>query len=605
MLFFSSPTAWAQSGETLTYSAYDGTEELTSWGSNKKENYGVAIHLTDPNLSGMVIKAVRVPFDDHVDGLSGGAVFLTKTLSVASKLNVADISVDSFTVASGWVEVELAEPYTITESGVYVGYTFNEDELVEAPVVTIDKPGTEDFYVFSTRTYRKWDNLCASAGKSSPLQVILTNVPPNAASITFNEMDISLNNPKVPLTISNHGARGIQSIDYSYTLNGVGQSLHHDFTPSIASLFNKSVELDLVLHENTELGTQTLTVVIDKVNGEGNLDNSPTHTADIHVYPYLPVKRALLEEYTGTWCGYCPRGFVGLEHMHRLYPDDFICVSYHNNDPMEFTSNYPNSISGYPDAWLDRIHQTDAYSGDGSSYPQHFNLDVIWSARNKDKAPLGIDVTARYTDEEQTKIEVATLITSPVDMSDANKYRVSCILVANGLTKAGDNNHQSRWEQSNYYANNTDAWPDDDMKPFTEGGNYVGDLTYNFVMCGWSGRNGISGSIPANLTAAVPHEYKYNFDITKAVNSSGYPIYQDKEKMEVVAIILNASTGEVVNANKCKVLSDNLSGVFNTDAPKTVTPIRYYTIDGKPLNAPQKGITLVRMSDGSSLKKVK
>lgn len=595
----------SQSGETLTYSAYDGTEDLTSWGTNKKENYGVAIHLNDPNLSGLVIKAVRVPFANDVNGLSAGAVFLTKTLSVVSKLNIADISVDSFTVANGWVDVELAEPYTITEDGVYVGYTFNEDELIETPVVTIDRSGAEDFYVFSTRTYRKWDNLCALEGKSSPLQVVLTNVPDNAASINFDEMDISLNNPKVPMTISNHGAQGIQSIDYTYTLNGVGESLHHDFVPPVASLFNKSVELDLVLPENTELGTQTLTVVIDKVNGEDNQDSAPAHTADIHVYPYLPVKRALMEEYTGTWCGYCPRGFVGLENMNRLYPDDFVCVSYHNNDPMEFTNNFPNAIEGYPEAWLDRVQKTDAYSGDASSYPQHFSLDKTWSTRNKEKAPLGIDVTAQYVDEELTKIEVVAQITSPVDMSDASKYRVSYILVANGLTKAGDNNHQSRWEQSNYYSNNTDGWPDDDMKPFTEGGNYVSDLTYNFVMCGWSGKNGISSSIPAKMTAAVPHVHKYSFDIIKAVNNAGYPIYQDKEKMEVVAIIVNASTGEVVNANKCKVLSDELSGITHSDAQKKVMPIRYYTIDGKPLNTPRKGITLVRMSDGSTMKIVK
>ena len=75
--------------------------------------------------------------------------------------------------------------------------------------------------------------------------------------------------------------------------------------------------------------------------------------------------------------------------------------------------------------------------------------------------------------------------------------------------------------------------------------------------------------------------------------------------MEVVALIVNASTGEVVNANKCKVLSDELSGIANAHAGKATMPIRYYTIDGKLLKAPQKGITIVRMSDGSSMKVVK
>ena len=63
---------------------------------------------------------------------------------------------------------------------------------------------------------------------------------------------------------------------------------------------------------------------------------------------------------------WCPKGFVGLENMDALLGDDFVGVSYHNRDPMEFAGGDEDRSSPMarplsPAHTLDRVHPTDPY----------------------------------------------------------------------------------------------------------------------------------------------------------------------------------------------------------------------------------------------------
>ena len=49
---------------------------------------------------------------------------------------------------------------------------------------------------------------------------------------------------------------------------------------------------------------------------------TPTGTA---TYDRVTV----VEEGTGTWCGWCVRGIVALEYMRENYPDKFIGIGVH------------------------------------------------------------------------------------------------------------------------------------------------------------------------------------------------------------------------------------------------------------------------------------
>lgn len=65
--------------------------------------------------------------------------------------------------------------------------------------------------------------------------------------------------------------------------------------------------------------------------------------------------KLVVEEGTGAWCGFCPRGIVGFEAMSEKHPDDFIGIAIHNGDAMAF-EEYIRFIgfNGFPQALCNR-----------------------------------------------------------------------------------------------------------------------------------------------------------------------------------------------------------------------------------------------------------
>ena len=45
-----------------------------------------------------------------------------------------------------------------------------------------------------------------------------------------------------------------------------------------------------------------------------------------------PINKVLMEDFTGTWCGYCPPVKLAIEQARQLYPDNISVVATHQND---------------------------------------------------------------------------------------------------------------------------------------------------------------------------------------------------------------------------------------------------------------------------------
>lgn len=105
---------------------------------------------------------------------------------------------------------------------------------------------------------------------------------------------------------------------------------------------------------NEETGDQELSITISEVNGQPNGDKAATTAIPLRVYPFLSVNRPLVEEYTGLWCGYCPRGYVALETMKELYPDRFVGIAYHSGDDMGSGVEFPTYPDGFPAGFINR-----------------------------------------------------------------------------------------------------------------------------------------------------------------------------------------------------------------------------------------------------------
>ena len=111
-------------GMTMTYGAYDGSQQQYYWGTKRNENYDVAIHLALPALVGKQVTGVIVPIQT-LEKITHWRAWMTQELAIVNKVNVPDICSVDFTPQEGQQEVTVMfrEPYTITAEGEYVGYS--------------------------------------------------------------------------------------------------------------------------------------------------------------------------------------------------------------------------------------------------------------------------------------------------------------------------------------------------------------------------------------------------------------------------------------------------------------------------------------------------
>ena len=68
------------------------------------------------------------------------------------------------------------------------------------------------------------------------------------------------------------------------------------------------------------------------VYAEYTIDGQLYITDEIDYNVVNPVNKVLMEDFTGTWCGYCPPVKLAIEQVRQLFPDNISVVATHQND---------------------------------------------------------------------------------------------------------------------------------------------------------------------------------------------------------------------------------------------------------------------------------
>lgn len=584
-------------GASINYGYYTGGEEIGMFGEGKPQTYDVAIHVQNPALVGTHIESVTIPVMD-AEALTNIKVWLSSQLRVEDGKNAPDLTEVNVTSAeAGFVNVKLDKPYIIPEEGVYVGYTFDVNEITNAetayPVAVIAQDTPGGFYLHTSRGFLKWFDVSGMIGANAVIQVTVSGskVQENAAAPLDGDMvyvKVQGGEQEVDVNVENHGSEGIKSLDLEYSVAGNVGTQHIDLDKPVEGFFGKIYTATLKIPEISERGNYTLDVKVTKVNGIENQDAITQASTPIVALKTVPKHRTLLEEYTGTWCGYCPRGYVALETLAALYPDDYVLISYHNGDPMEIMASdyFPSYVSGFPDAYIDRTMEVDPYYGTGN-----LELGVINDLEQRAKVFGQADIQlGAELSESGVSVKVTANVSFPYDVTDG-KYALEYVLVEDGLTGTG-----SDWDQSNYYSGGGMG----DMSFFDEAEDYVPGLVFNDVAVLMSQIGGIEGSIPANVQADTPVTHKYTFYLFDARNTAGEKVIQNAANLKVVALLINQETGEVVNANKVKVGENTGINAIQNNGSQMVA-VDYFDLGGRKLSSLQRGanIVVIRYADGT------
>lgn len=581
----------APEGSAESYAAYcDDNAKAAGFSSGRAQGYDLAMFVNDPSLKGLKVKGLRITAP--ATGIAQYTGWLSTGLSLEMKDGVkvakADIASNVGNVADGHAEVLFDEPYEIGEDGFFAGYTIPVTVEERPIMITNDKMGG-GLWLHTTAAYRNWTDM-SSLG-SPCIELILEDQQENAATILLPANSYAKKGEPINVTASlvNHGTSTLTAGEYTYEINGVTNTLTLQ-NYILGDHWGRSSNIMIELPGIEEAGSYPLTVTVTKVNNADNKDVAPTHEGRVNIMDFVPVHRVLVEEYTGTWCGWCTRGLVAMKLLAEAYGDDFIGVAYHNADPMEVTSDYPSPVQGFPSAFVERYYDVDPYHGyDQSGFGMKDLIDYLMTQL----AVVDLNVKADWADE--AKSEVKAKVESNFMMNgDGNDYAIEVMLIEDDMYGPAGTD----WDQHNYYPSYVNEYGSEpNLGPLCYMPETIEGYHFNDVLVATSGT--IDESLPASIVANTVNNFEYSFAVDDIYNTSYEPLIQNKEKLHVVAIVVDKATGKVLNAAKAKVGASAVNEI-GTDN-KEIATTTYFDLTGRMVSDPDNGIYIkvVRYTDGS------
>ncbi|HQK98132.1 MAG TPA: Omp28-related outer membrane protein [Bacteroidia bacterium] len=367
---------------------------------------------------------------------------------------------------------------------------------------------------------------------------------------------------QIKTSITNFGTTTITSFDYSWS-DGVNTNSQSITGVSIAPL--SSYEVTASVPYTTLAGGNNIATTVSNINNGTSEISTANNTAsfDVEGVTANAERKFFAEEATGTWCQWCPRGAVFMDYMRSTYPNQFVGVAVHNGDPMTITAydaGMGGLIGGYPSVVPNRMAEIDP-----SQLEQSF-LDLI------SVAPDAVISGTGTVNSTNNAINIDLSATFNAALS--GDYRFMAVVVEDSVTGTG-----STYNQSNAYGNNANG----PMGGFESFGTTVpaAMMNYDFVNRALLGTfAGQTGSLPATTVPGTP--YTYSFTATAGAA-------WDKSQLSVAAVIINAGTGEVVNAAKFPLtITTGLNDVNNALAGS------YVYMTGSDLNL---SLQLTKKSD--------
>lgn len=511
---------------------YDSSDGV--WGKNAAAgHHDLAAHITYDLAGGKGITIDGLNFWGF-DKMSNVKIWVSTTLPASC--DQADLEVKAIPEIQSYYDnaTLFSRQYEIPEGGLYVGFSFDLAE--SAGVITYTTYGVNREGAFLAKY---GDSDWTAQMGSLTLRVLFggDSFYQNAVSaLDFGSHRVMLNESvNVPVTFKNKGANTVSSIDYTITTSGtVSEEKHLNLLMGEfgSSTVNIPFDADAAAMENEKILT------ITKVNGIANTASDKTANGVLATMSFLPTAIPVIEEFTGTWCGYCPVGIAALNQIDDVYGDRVILIAVHGNqsyryDQMEINQyDFKNSLfSGYPSAIINRGE--DIYP----TYCINYLDDIIAAS-----APGEISVSAKWSNNAQTAINISTQTKFAMGASSSS-YNIGFVLVADGLKST-----EYVWAQSNNYSGATGYENDKYMYPFTQQPSTITGFEYNHVAVdGWGIQYGVDGSIPKSFSAGENLSYGYKADI------SSNPLIQDKSKLHVIALLLDKNTGKILNAAKTTI----------------------------------------------------
>lgn len=353
------------------------------------------------------------------------------------------------------------------------------------------------------------------------------------SSLNFSGGTVSLGNNNVSGTIVNSGATAITSLRLNYTVNG-GAPVSANITGINIAPLGGTYNFTHPTQWSVAAGGQSfdLCVYADQLNGS-NADSracNDTYCADLFSRNgTTTIKKVVIEEFSGAWCGWCPDGAVVLDNIVANNPGKVFPITVHDGDAMEFSEGIRTAfnVTAYPNGQIDRF----LFPGQAKVPHSRGQWASNTTARLNAFTPVDVAVSSTY--DANTRQVEATVSASFVDF-EAGDLRFVLEVVEDSVVGSG-----SGYNQVNYL--NTTAG-----HPYQGAGDpilgYVHNQTLRMLPGGAMGQSGV---IPATVSPGDNYDYTFTFTL---------PANYRANKIKLVGFVYkyeaNVLEGEVLNADE-------------------------------------------------------
>lgn len=340
-------------------------------------------------------------------------------------------------------------------------------------------------------------------------------------SVSLNRYSLTSSNNQLSVDVKNDGASPITSLDISWNdgTNNYSENFSVNIAPGQTQTINHSTQVNYSTIEEKDIA-----VTINNVNGgaDGNATNNSLMTK-FNTMSQAGNKAVVIEESTGTWCGWCPRGTVGLDYMASTYPNSVIAVAVHNGDPMTLPA-YDSALvgvigTGWPNSGVDRkILGVD---------PGQASLQNAYNTQINEVVPVNLSSSSTIVGNTVTISAQADFYTR---FSSAN-FRLGVIITEDNVTGTS-----SGYAHVNYYSGGANG----PMGGYENLPDPVpaAQMVYNHVgRALLGGFNGQAGSVPVVINDGDSASFDFNYTI---------PANTNQQDLNVIVVLIDQTDGSIV-----------------------------------------------------------
>lgn len=487
--------------------------------------------------------------------------------------------------AVGWNEVKFDEPYTIQAGEVlYAGYSYtqlsNKKDYKSFPFSAVEE-GLENqsLWVYCKIGNNAGWNEFDMGGANMSIQVLVEGDFAEYAVLPedFGTLKGGMNKDlSVAVKFMNNSKEAVSSLGYVVSVDGVaGSEQSVDVSPAVGvgayGTFKANVPCG-----NTE-GLKEVKVEVTKVNGHKNGASSTVANGKISIADKMYERNVCIEEFTTEKCGNCPRvaGFLHT-YLEEADPTRVFAVCHH---------------AGYYTDWLTKACDNKLlylFNDNGGSFApaMMFNrepaFDSQYATGQKDNVTIPGSaaqiktITNYYLDE--------TMADAKLDMTltyDEGESKV--IIVVTGESNKG-------YDTENALL--TVYLTEDNVKAKNQSG--ASKFYHQHVIRDYNSNWGDALTWNDNKFSAT-----YEFDVDEAWK---------KDDLKVVAFLNKHNTKNRLDNRIENVTGKDLiekpTAIESVGSADNVVEVARYNAAGQRINGKQKGLNIVKLSNGTTLKVV-